>query len=239
VLLLLYTLCLGIFLSGIVVAQDEEQSAQSFPGAYPDELNFQMDQQGEQNVQSLVGAYPNELNSVINQPESEQALAYPAQPQGTSGTEAVGGYPESITSTSAATAVYSTAPPATQQNVVLSYDIQAAPPTTVYYGGTFIPGNSFTWRLKSPALWILTSRGWSWYATCPVGGWGRHMAYVPYAGVMKLYELYPNGLTVYHNYGMVSPGYKYIWFYADTAGRHTTIFTINDQPSNWVQIDVY
>jgi len=40
----------------------------------------------------------------------------------------------------AITATYTTqAPPVTEQKVLLNYDVQTAPPTAVYYSGTFMP----------------------------------------------------------------------------------------------------
>jgi hypothetical protein len=90
-----------------------------------------------------------------------------------------------------------------------------------------------------PALWVASSVGWSWDATCPVGGWIQNLMYVPYTGTMKLYEFYPDGSIKLYSYGFTTPGYKYIWFYADTPGRHLTLFTIFDKPSNYITIDVF
>jgi hypothetical protein len=56
---------------------------------------------------------------------------------------------------------------------------------------------------------------------------------------MKLYEFYPDGSIKLYSYGFATPGYKYIWFYADTPGRHVTLFTIFDKPSNYITIDVF
>jgi hypothetical protein len=79
---------------------------------------------------------------------------------------------------------------------------------------------------KSPALWVASSVGWSWDATCPVGGWIQNLMYVPYTGTMKLYEFYPDGSIKLYSYG------------ADTPGRHMTLFTVFDKPSNYIIIDV-
>ena len=151
------------------------------------------------------------------------------------------GRASSTTTSNTVTAIYTTqAPPATQQKVVLSYDVQAAPPTAVYYSGSFMPWQTFyqLFPRNSPAFWVASSAGWSWYATCPVGGWIQNLMYVPYTGTMKLYEFYPDGTIKLYSYGFSSPGYKYIWFYADTPGRHVTLFTIFDKPSNYITIDV-
>ena len=142
---------------------------------------------------------------------------------------------------SAVTAVYYTqAPPIAQQNVLLTYNIQTAPPATVYYSGSYMPWTSFyqVFSANSPALWISSSVGWSWYATSPVGGWVQELMYVPVTGTMKLYDLYPDGTTKYYSYGFATPGYKYRWFHANMPGRYMTMLTISDIPSNYIIIDV-
>ena len=148
----------------------------------------------------------------------------------------VGAYPST-----APMAVYqSYAPPAGEQRTVLSFSAQT-PPTAVYYSGTFLPWTTFSTRFaaSSPMLWANTNVGWAWYTACPLGGWVQELMFVPRTGTMKLYELYPDGTTKMYNYGWASAGYKYIWFYADSQGRHITIFTISDTPSNWIAIDVF
>lgn len=147
----------------------------------------------------------------------------------------------STTSTSTVTAITTNqAPPATQQNVLLPYNVQTSPPTSVYYSGSYMPWSSFTqsYPTSTLGLWVDSNVGWSWYASCPVGGWIQNLMYVPYTGTMKLYEFYPDGSVKLYSYGFATPGYKYIWFYADKAGRHVTLFTIFDKPSNYIAIDV-
>jgi len=153
-----------------------------------------------------------------------------------------GGRTSSTVSSSTVTAVYTNqAPPATQQNVLLSYDVQTAPPSAVYYSGTTMSWTAFAQNFprNSPAFWVASSSGWSWQANCPAGSWIQNLMYVPYTGTMKLYEFYPDGSVKLYSYGFVSPGYKYIWFYADTVGRHISLFTLFDKPSNYLTIDVY
>jgi hypothetical protein len=217
-LLLLSILCLCIALAGIVLAEG--------------------DQSGE-----TYGAYPGAPIPVEGQPSSvavEKSVTsiQTGKPVVQLGT---GGRTSSTISSSTITAVYTTqAPPSTQQNVLLPYSVQTAPPTAVYYSGTFMPWTSFyqVFPAKSPALWVASSAGWSWYASCPVGGWIQNLMYVPYTGTMKLYEFYPDGSIKLYSYGFATPGYKYIWFYADTPGRHLTLFTVFDKPSNYIMIDV-
>lgn len=163
----------------------------------------------------------------------------PIQQQVTPGTVVT--TPATTPSSGTVTAVYYTqAPPVEQQNVLLTYNIQAAPPAAVYYSGTYIPWTSFyqVFPANSPALWIASSFGWSWYATCPVGGWVQELMYVPVTGTMKIYDLYPDGTVRYYSYGFATPGYKYRWFHADTPGRYMTMLTIADVPSNYIIIDV-
>jgi len=225
-LVVLFILCLGIALTGIVSAEDDQ------PGTY--------------------GAYPGKPSTVIGQPTT--VSAYPSQPTTVPGVQTtitqtttaptgiVAAYPGAPSSAGAITAIVSPqAPPATQQSVLLPYSVQTAPPTAVYYSGTFMPWASFKqiFPARLPALWVSSSAGWSWYASCPVGGWIQNLMYVPYTGTMKLYEFYPDGSIKLYSYGFATPGYKYIWFYADTPGRHTTLFTVFDKPSNYITIDVF
>jgi hypothetical protein len=207
-------LCLGLLLTGVVMAQETTYDA--YPGA-PTQVPTPTP--GSATVQpTITGAYPTQPTVVTATPTTPQA--------GTSGT---------------VTAVYyAQAPPVAQQNVLLTYNIQTAPPTAVYYSGQYMPWTSFyqVFPAKSPALWVASSVGWSWYATCPVGNWVQVLMYVPVTGTMKLYDLYPDGTTKYYSYGFAAPGYKYRWFYANTPGRYITMLTIADIPSNYITIDV-
>ena len=152
-----------------------------------------------------------------------------------------GAYPGAPSSTGAATAIYSTqAPPDSQQKVLLSYNVQATPPSAVYYNETFMPWMSFhqIFPAKSPVLWVDSSAGWSWYATCPVGDWVQELIYVPVTGTTKICDIYPDGTTKCNNYGSNEPGYNYRWFNANMTGRHITMLTVADIPSNYIIIDV-
>jgi len=212
-LLVLGMLCLGLLLTGVVVAED-------IYGAYPvPPTQVPTPTPASATAQpTIVSAYPTPPTTVTTTS---------TMPQGTT--------------PSAVTAVYYTqAPPAAQQNVLLTYNIQTAPPAAVYYSGSYLPWTSFyqVFPANSPALWIASSAGWSWYATCPVGGWVQVLMYVPVTGTMKLYDLYPDGTTKYYSYGFATPGYKYRWFYANMPGRYITMLTIADIPSNYITIDV-
>ena len=151
----------------------------------------------------------------------------------------IGGYSTSYDSTVGA--YYTTvAPPVSEQSALISYNVATAPPAAVYYRGTYLPWSTFsvTFPKVSPTFWVSTYSGWSWYAVCPTYGWVRELMYIPRTGTLKVYEIYPTGQTKMYNYGWATNGYKYIWFYGDTPGRHIAIFTVSDNPSNAVTVDV-
>ena len=227
-------LCLGFVLVGIVLADDQSGQTETY-GAYPGAPTSVTGQPTQTTI--VTPGLPAIQSSSVTVEKSTTSIqtGKPVIQLGT------GGRTSSTVSSSTITAVYQTqAPPVTQQNVMLSYNVQSAPPTAVYYSGTFMPWTSFyqVFPASSPALWVSSSAGWSWYATCPMGGWVQDLMYVPYTGTMKLYEFYPDGTVKLYSYGFATPGYKYIWFYADTPGRHITLFTIFDKPSNYITIDV-
>jgi len=224
-LLVLCILCLGLLLTGMVVAQEGTYGA--YPGAptqVPTPTTTPV------TTPTTVTAYPTQPTTVTTIPVVQPAAT----------TETIVTNPVTTSNPSTVTAVYYTqAPPVAQQNALLTYDIQTAPPATVYYSGSYLPWTSFyqVFPANSPALWIASSVGWSWYATCPVGGWMQELMYVPVTGTMKVYDLYPDGTTRYYSYGFATPGYKYRWFRADTPGRYLTMLTIADIPSNYITID--
>ncbi len=214
-------MCLGLLLTGIVLAEDnqDDQTGIGPVGAYPEAPTqvptpIPTTTPGPVTTPTTVTPYPTQPTIVTTTPVVQPAVT----------TEAI---------------VTTQAPPVAQQNVLLTYDIQTAPPATVYYSGSYMPWTSFyqVFPANSPALWIASSVGWSWYATCPVGGWMQEQMYVPVTGTMKVYDLYPDGTTRYYSYGFAAPGYKYRWFQVDTPGRYLTMLTIADIPSNYITID--
>jgi hypothetical protein len=228
-LLLPSILCLFIALAGIALVEGDETYG-AYPGA-PQSVT------GPTQATAVTATTPGTTTTVVENTVTETVK-----------TEKPGiqlgsvGQTSNTVSSSTITATYTTqAPPVTQQKVLLNYDVQTAPPTAVYYSGTFMPWPSFSqvFPANLPALWVASSAGWSWYASCPVGGWVQNLMYVPYTGTMKLYEFYPDGSIKLYSYGFTTPGYKYIWFYADTPGRHLTLFTVYDKPSNYITIDVF
>ena len=223
-------LCLIIALAGIFLAVGQsDETYGAYPGA-PQSVS------GQPTQTTLVSTTtPGPTTTVVEKSVTSVQTGKPLIQLGSVGRT-------NTVSSSTITATYTTqAPPVTQQKVLLNYDVKTAPPTAVYYSGTFMPWASFyqVFPSNSPALWVASSAGWSWSASCPVGGWIQNLMYVPYTGTMKLYEFYPDGSIKLYSYGFATPGYKYIWFYADTPGRHVTLFTIFDKPSNYITIDVF
>jgi len=223
-LLALCVLCFGLLLMGGAVA-DETYGA--YPGA-------------PTQIPTPTPAATPTMPSTVQPTVPSTMTTSPVVPTTTS-MAAVSTSPVTTSDVGTVTAVYSTqAPPATQQNVLLTYDIQTAPPAAVYYSGSYLPWTSFyqVFPASSPALWISSNVGWSWYATCPVGAWMQELMYVPVTGNMKVYDLYPDGTTRYYSYGFATPGYKLRWFRADMPGRFITMLTIADIPSNYIIMDV-
>ena len=54
-----------------------------------------------------------------------------------------------------------------------------------------------------------------------------------------MYDIYPSGFVMRYNLGVAQPGYYYLWYYADTPGRHIDLFGIGSGYSNKVIVDVY
>ncbi len=133
------------------------------------------------------------------------------------------------------------APRGSEIGRLISANIMSSPPSYIYYDGSYLGWSDFTTAIPSGSagMWVERSAGWSWYATLPRGSWARELLYVPSASPVTIYEIYPSGSVRRYNLGSVQPGYYYIWFYADVAGRHRSVFTTNSGTSNTVVIDVY
>ena len=222
----LMVLCLGIALIGTVSAGERQSDTQGI--------------QLEKNMTVVV--QPMTSNAYSSLQSSLPVVQTTIFQTKTAPAGVIAAYPGAPSSTGAVTAIYSTqAPPAGQQNVLLSFNVQAAPPSAVYYNETFMPWTSFyqIFPAKSPALWIASSAGWSLYATCPVNNWVQELMYLPVTGTMRICDLYPDGTAKYFSYGFAAPGYKYRWFNASEPGRYITMLTIADIPSNYIIIDVH
>jgi hypothetical protein len=131
--------------------------------------------------------------------------------------------------------------PSTHITAPEQFDIAGNTPTTIYFSGqnqavpysqyqtyaTYIGGNS---------LWIKGSTSWTQYAQVPRGAILSLISTTPTAGSGYLYEIYPDGKLIKKSYNF----YPYNWmsFYADTIGQHILLFSIGNQVSNAVMIDV-
>ena len=139
-------------------------------------------------------------------------------------------------------AFYTTQTPTkTELNTLLPFDAKASPSTHVFFKGSYLGWNGFAaqYPSASPGLWIERSMSWSWYVTMPLGSWARELLYVPAASPIFMFEVYPGGYVMKYDLGSVQPGYYYIWYYADTPGRHLSVFGSNSGYSNIVTIDIY
>lgn len=133
------------------------------------------------------------------------------------------------------------APLATDIGRLVPSQVQSNPPKYMYYNGDYLAWNGFaaTFPSNKPSLWIERAVSWSFYATLPLGSWTQQLIYVPQTSPVTMYEIYPSGYVMGYNLGVVQPGYYYIWYYADSPGRHSSIFSTNNGFSNAVIIDVY
>ena len=233
-LLALWALCIGISLFGLAIGQN---TYDAYPGA-PTPVTTQIPTPAP--TAETQTTIPSQVQTTVPASNQMQPTSIVAPSAAQQQQTAVMTTPVVSSSSATATAVYSAqAPPATQQNVLLAYDVQTAPPSAVYYSGSYLPWTSFyqVFSANAPALWISSSLGWAWYATSPAGSWVQELMYVPVTGSMKVYDLYPDGTTRYVNYGFATPGYKLRWFRADTPGRYMTMVTIADIPSNYIIVD--
>ena len=132
-------------------------------------------------------------------------------------------------------------PPAADLKKLMPSAVLESPPRYMYYDGDYLAWNDFsaTFPSNNPGLWIERAVSWTLYATMPRGGWARELMYVPQASPINMYEIYPGGFVLENSLGLVQPGYYYIWYYADTSGRHRNLFSTNSGYSNAVIIDVY
>jgi len=131
-------------------------------------------------------------------------------------------------------------PQSSAQQEALTYNILANQPAAVFYAQVLQPWQTFVsiFPKNMPMFWVNTQAGWQWYATCPLGGWAQEIMFIPQTGSLGVYEVYPDRITKYYDYGYATPGYHYIWFNGDTPGRHTLFITVDRIPSNSVAFDV-
>ncbi len=109
------------------------------------------------------------------------------------------------------------------------YDQKQAQPYSQYQGSAKQQSGGNT-------LWIQGDKDWTQHATAPLGKRLSLMAVTSTEGDGYLYETYPDGQTVkdaHHFYP-----YTQLDFYADKIGKHLLSFSVNNQASNSVVVDV-
>ncbi|NYT01275.1 MAG: hypothetical protein GKC10_00715 [Methanosarcinales archaeon] len=126
-------------------------------------------------------------------------------------------------------------------NRLLPSSVLTDPPLYMYYNGNYMDWTDFYAAFPSnqPGLWFERAVSWSFYATLPLGGWAKELLIVPIATPVTMFEIYPGGFVMSYDLGLVQPGYYHLWYYADTPGRHHSIFATTSGYSNWVVVDVY
>jgi hypothetical protein len=137
---------------------------------------------------------------------------------------------------------YSTrAPSVAEQNALLPYDFAAYPPGSVYYKGIYAPWAQFgqTFFGNQPLAWVETDSGWDVAAKMPRGTWVREFIYIPLKGDLKSSVTDPTGQISNRKYESVTPGYRYIWFYAEMPGTYVNTFKNGGLQSNSVAIYVF
>jgi hypothetical protein len=85
-------------------------------------------------------------------------------------------------------------------------------------------------------LWIEGEDSWTDYAKVPKGSTIDLIAITSTGGNAYLYDIYPNG-KMSTSLIAIYP-YSRMKYYADTSGKHTLYFVINNRASNPVVIDV-
>lgn len=81
----------------------------------------------------------------------------------------------------------------------------------------------------------MAHNAWGVEAATPLGTWVREFVYVPFSGNLTLYRTNAYGKTS-RDYGYMTPGFKYVWFYADLSSMHTIAFSIDGMMSNEIKI---
>jgi hypothetical protein len=133
------------------------------------------------------------------------------------------------------------APLPAEQNSMLSYNVVAKPPTTIYYLGAYSPWTAFQKSFSSNEInaWIETETGWDVIAKTPKGTWVRQFVFIPADADTISNEVAPDGKTSSRKFDPVGTGYKYIWIYAKDTGSYVSTFESAGQKSNDVTLQVY
>jgi hypothetical protein len=122
----------------------------------------------------------------------------------------------------------------------MPYNVLANPPASVYYKGVNMPWSAFNQSFSGKDLlaWIeMNDSAWGTTARAPKGTWVRQIVYVPVSGDLVLNRNAPKGASN-RDYGQTTPGYKYVWFYADLQGTYTGAFNIGGLQSNSIAMSL-
>lgn len=117
---------------------------------------------------------------------------------------------------------------------------EPAPTTLIYIGGATIPLSSYQTDLGK-YLWIEGNNGLSQYASINQYATIPLLAYTSTGGPGEVLEMYPSASSqgTYQRTSLdFNPGYNRIPYRGDVVGKHYLLFTINNQPSNAIIIDV-
>ena len=173
---------------------------------------------------------------------------------GTWSEQTIGGQTQQVAATqqAAATATqpttqysqyYRMAAPSGQPEGTEQYSITGQQPSTLYVGGQqqravpYSQYQTYATITGGNALWIQGATSWTQYAQVPQGSYLSLIATPSSSGYGYLYEIYPDGRLDKNYYYFYSP-YTRINFYADTIGQHILLYSVNNQVSNGVIVDV-
>jgi hypothetical protein len=116
---------------------------------------------------------------------------------------------------------------------------ELTPSTIVYVGGTTIPLSSYQTNYGK-YLWI-ESNGLHQYISIPQYESLPLIAYTSTGGPGEILEMFPSDsdqgthLRTYYNF---NPGFNRISYRGDVVGRHHLLFTLNNESSNGIIIEV-
>lgn len=121
-----------------------------------------------------------------------------------------------------------------------NYDIRNREPNSLYFRGQerAVPYAQYQAHADyiGNALWIQGTSSWAQYASVPEGAFLSLIAISSAKGDGYLYETLPDGEVTKKSYHFFP--YSQIGFRADTVGQHILSFSIDDQISNSIIIDV-
>jgi hypothetical protein len=120
------------------------------------------------------------------------------------------------------------------------YVISGGEPSYLYMGVDHkkIPYSDFQYYAYGQGnyLWIEGDDSWTDYVKVPKDSALNLIAISPFEGNAYFYDIYPDGKTRASIIAIYP--YSRIKFYADTPGKHTLYFVINNRASNPVVIEV-